>query len=199
MTTITRDKPKGFLAPDMHDQFAAELTAKTGVVCQGTVVNNTPAADPVNNDRLDIVFDGDPVEATVDAAIAAFPSLPEAIGDQFAADANVPTHTKIIPLNPGEHVGLRVTMAVSLAGQGISSDGILVGLVPVWREPGGAVAIERATMQTASRVPSIAISLSAFELDNATVGVAISYTQRASGTVRLLHLEVEEIYRKVLS
>ena len=144
-----------------------------------------------------LVFDGDPVDVDLDAAIAAWPELPDGIGEQFAATANVPEHVEIVTLAPGEHVGLRVILAVSLAGPP-SKDGIAEALLPVWREPGGDVQIGQPLRSSASRISNIALDFAVQQLGGADVGVAISFLQRASGTVRVLALDVQELYRKDL-
>lgn len=199
-STITKETAAGNVTPGMLDQFADELAAATGIRCRGSHVQrgrNLADQDDPTKDHLVIFFDSPPIDAQVDAAIAAFPALPASVGDQFAATANVPEHVEIVALAPGEHVGLQVTLSVSLAGPP-SKDGIVRALVPVWREPGGAVEIGQPLRDASSRIVGVALDFAVQQLSGADVGVAISFTQRASGTVRVLALDVQELYRKDL-
>jgi len=198
--TVTIDRELAVETQINLARLAVEVGAAIGGNCRGRSlepgIDGSGSADPTKA-RLMLDFDDPPNEVTIDAAIAAYPALPANVGSQFAATANVPEHVAIVSLDPGEHVGLQVTLSVSLAGPP-SKDGIARALVPVWREPGGAVEIGLPLRDAASQIVGVALDFAVQQLGGANVGVAISFTQRASGTVRVLHLEARELYRKDL-
>ena len=195
MSTIIKSLPAGTINVGHCHLVRGELAAKHGALgatCLGVTIDGGEVTD-----SLIMSFDQAPNEAALDAAIAAYPESPSGMGSSFAAVANVPTLVRPILLAPGEHVGLKITLAVSLAGV-TASDCIIEASVPVWCNANGTIDFERPKSASSSRITGVAIEVTVQQLNGIDAGVAISYSQRAGGTVTVLYLEVLELYRKTI-
>lgn len=169
------------------DALQAQLTVDTGVECTGVTLE--PLYDPIGDpdtDRLVLEFAGAPVEATVDATLAAFPSLPEPVGQVVAVSPGNPYVVYSQTLEPGEMVAFDVHVVVAFGNQADFNGALLDQYTVAYRRTTGPVRFVQPQGSTPGDVPGLRLDV---EVDATSVRLVIK-VQRA-GTLHILLNEPE--------
>lgn len=192
-TELIKVATAGNVTADNVEALARQLTITTGISCvvrrlqygRGLADDVDPATD-----RLTLVFASAPVEATVDATIAAHPALtivPD--GTAIAVTSGVPILLGEFVIEQGEIIVYDVHIFGALGSQA-DMQPVYVDAYPIaYRRTAGNVLLEQPVFTNVGKIPGFDLVLTA----TATT-VRISIVMRKPGTFTLLgsSITVEE-------
>lgn len=189
MTTVIKIATAGQVTPQTLDALERELASATGIGVTGVRLQagkDVNGLDDPTTDRLTIEFESAPVDATVNATIAAHPVAELPVSGTFAMVANTDYLIAERTIRPGELVVFDVHVFAVL-GDASSMQTVYLDAYPlVYRETGGAVKVERPIQDKIGSIPGAEI---------VTVGTAttarVSFRAKKAGQLTILHSSVD--------
>lgn len=191
MPTLTRIVANTKVVPTEQrrdlDALQAQLTQDTGVICEGVTLepDYDPSGDP-GNARLTLDFDSAPVDAVLDASIAAFPKLVAPIGPVEIVAANIayPIYSQTVEI--GHAVAFDVHTFLGFGTQADFDVTLIDNYTAAWRRTTGDVLVLVPQGSTPGKIPGMRIEVTS---DASTVTVSVKL-QRA-GTLHVFGVDVE--------
>ena len=192
MATVIKETTAGAVLTDV-EILAKELTAATGVTCSGVAVRrgyDLAGAEDVTKDRVEMEFTAAPVDATVDAVIAAHPTILAGLTGTLAVSDGGEYLLHECLVTEGEMVALDCHVACSLGSADDFKSSYLDWYIKADRETGGAI-----RLKDGSAVALNDISGSKIVAEQSGDVLSVKLYVRRSGNLTLLQNDIEEKIR----
>ena len=184
MSTVYRWYPSTKFRTNI-DSANAELSESLGVGCLISVTHEPDAIDHEGDDYLTIELASPVADATLDAALNAYPTIAAGVTGTFAVTSGTGYTLLERNIAAGEHIVLDVLIHAVLGDAASSVPGYVAIYACVWRNSAGDVQFTRPRGNATGDVNGLAVTI-----ETTATTVRVLFSLRKSGTLSLFTNEI---------